>query len=109
MKKLKFSEPLTKLILNGKKNTTWRINDDKNISVDDLISLCYNDGKEFAQAKVVQVKETNFRSLTKEDREGHEEFSSDSEMYQTYSEYYKMKVIPETKVKVIKFKLLQML
>ncbi len=31
MKQLKFSEPLTKLILSGAKNVTWRINDNKNI------------------------------------------------------------------------------
>jgi len=49
MKQLKFSEPLSYLILSGKKDITWRINDNKNISVGDLISLCYNDGKEFAK------------------------------------------------------------
>jgi len=104
MKRLKFSEPLPKLILDGEKIYTWRINDEKNITVGDKLSLCYNDGREFAKAEVIAVKETTFADLTDEDKEGHEEFSSDEEMYTTYSEYYKMKVTPKTRLKVIKFK-----
>jgi hypothetical protein len=106
MKRLKFSELLPVLILSGQKNTTWRINDDKNIEVGDTISLCYNDGREFAKAEVIQVKETTFENLTEEDKKGHEKFSSDEEMYETYSRYYKMEVTPKTKVKIIKFRLL---
>jgi len=105
MKSLKFSEPLPDLILTNKKNSTWRINDDKNISVKDALSLCHNDGKEFAKAKVISVKETIFEKLTEEDKKEHEGFSSEEEMYSTYSEYYKMKVAPKTKLKVIRFKL----
>jgi len=106
MKQLKFSEPLANLILNGKKDISWRVNDDKNISAGDFISLCYKGGREFAKAKVVRVRETNFGNLTEEDKRGHEKFFSDNEMYQTYSKYYKMKITSETKVKVITFKLL---
>jgi len=106
MKRLRFSEPLPELILSGQKNTTWRINDDKNISIDDELSLCSNDGREFTRVRVISVKEKTFETLTKEDKEGHEKYSSDEEMYQTYSKYYKMKVTPKTKVKIIKFKLL---
>ena len=106
MKKLKFSEPLPELILRGEKDRTWRINDEKGIKVDDLLSLCYNDGREFAKAKVTWIKEKTFGELTKEDKEGHEEFSSDKEMYETYSKYYRMEVTPKTRLKVIKFSLL---
>jgi len=103
LKRLKFSEPLPKLILNGKKNSTWRINDDKNILINDLLSLCYSGGREFAKAKVIFVKETNFENLTEKDKEGHEKFLSDKEMYKAYSNYYNIKVGPKTKVKIIKF------
>ena len=106
MKKLKFSEPLPELILRGEKNITWRVNDDKGIVVDDELSLCYNDEKEFAKAKVIAVKDTTFENMAEGDKKGHEEFSSDEEMYRTYSKYYKMKVTPKTRVKVIKFRLL---
>lgn len=106
MKILKFSEPLPGLILNGQKNTTWRINDDKEISIGDKISLCYVNGKEFAKAKVILVNEATFENLTEEDKRGHEKFSSIEEMYKTYSRYYNIKVKPETKVKIIKFEVL---
>ncbi len=106
MKQLKFSEPLPKLILQGKKHTTWRIHDKRGIKADDILSLCYNNGKEFARVRTIKIRLTTFGKLTKEDKEGHEEFLSDKEMYQTYSKYYKIKVTPKTKVKIIKFKLI---
>ena len=106
MKSLKFWEPLPGLILDGKKTTTWRINDEKNIKEGDELSLTHKDGTEFAKAIVLEVKETTFGKFTDEDTESHEEFSSNKELYATYSKYYQMKVTPETEVKVIKFKLL---
>ncbi len=68
MKRLKFSEPLPEKILSGQKNTTWRINDDKNIMVNDILSLCHKDGTEFAKAKVINVRETTLGDLTDEAR-----------------------------------------
>ena len=106
MKKLKFSDPTPELVLNGKKCTTWRINDDKNITISDILSLCRSDGEEFAKAKVTQVREILFENLTGEDKEAHEKFSSDEEMYQIYSKYYNMNVTPKTKVKIIRFRLI---
>ena len=110
MKKLRFADPLPQLVLSNKKDTTWRIEDEKNLSVNDELSLSYADGtnkdKEFAKAKIIWVKETTFGSLTKEDKEGHEKFNSEDEMYKTYSRYYGNPVTPETKLKVIKFKLI---
>jgi len=107
MKYLRFAEPLPRLVLGGEKDTTWRINDNKNIMASDQLSLIDNDGQEFAKAKVLWIKETIFKNLTNEDLEGHEKFSSEEGMYQTYSRYYNMKVEPKTKVKIIKFILLQ--
>ena len=106
IKQLKFSDPLPELVLSGRKDTTWRINDDKSLAPNDLLSMCYDNGKEFARAKILWTKETEFGRLTNEDKEGHEKFSSEREMYETYSGYYKIKVTPETKVKVIKYKLI---
>jgi len=105
MKRLKFVTP--DLILKENKTTTWRINDEKNISVGDHLSLCDVNGKEFAKAEVTSVRETIFKNLTEEDKEGHEKFLSDKEMYHTYSGYYKMEVTPKTKLKIIKFQLMK--
>lgn len=105
MKQLKFSEPLPKLVLGGTKNTTWRINDKRGIIKGDQLSLCYNDGQEFAKAIATSVHETMFGELSDNDRAGHEAFANDEEMYATYSRYYNMAVTPKTNLKIIKFKL----
>ncbi len=106
MKTLKFKEPLTKLILQGEKNTTWRLFDDKNLSVGDVVSFLVQETKEkFAKATLIKVKETTFGKLTDEDCDGHEKFSSDEEMYKTYSGYYNRQVDKNSSVKIIKFEL----
>ncbi|NUJ97915.1 ASCH domain-containing protein [Candidatus Gracilibacteria bacterium] len=105
MKKLKFSSNLIELILNKTKDTTWRINDDKGLKIGDILSL--SDGeKEFSKAEILWVKETSFEHLTNEDKNGHENFSSDEEMYKIYSGYYKINIGAKTRLKVIKFKLI---
>lgn len=106
MKKLKFAEPLPSKILSGRKNTTWRINDDKEIIIGDLLSLCYINDIEFAKAKVISINESTFGKLSESDKEGHEKFDSEEEMYAIYSKYYNFQVTPETNLKVIKFELL---
>tara|TARA_Y100000310_G_scaffold287335_2_gene312146 strand:- start:1312 stop:1680 length:369 start_codon:yes stop_codon:yes gene_type:complete len=105
MKKLRFSEPLPGMVLSGEKNTTWRIDDEKKITVNNELSLCKTNNEEFGIGKVQWIKMTTFGNLTKEDLEGHEKFSSSEEMYKTYSSYYNIEVKPETVVKIIKFKL----
>ncbi len=107
MKTLKFREVLSKLILSGEKNTTWRLFDDKNLSAGDVVSfLVWENKKEFAKAKIIEVKETTLGKLTDKDWDGHEKFSSNEEMYKTYSKYYTQDVDENTILKVIKFELL---
>lgn len=106
LKTLKFVEPLPELILAGTKTSTWRINDEKNIVIDDELSFCNTAGKEFARAKVVEVLFARLGNLTVKEKEGHESYASEQEMYHTFSQFYKLPVGPETEVKIIKFKLL---
>lgn len=105
MKHLKFSEPIPEMILDGRVTATWRVNDEKMIGLRDVLSMRYLDGREFAQAKVVSIKITTFGQLTPEDREGHEKFHSADEMYEVFSGYYHTKVGPDTRLKIIRFKL----
>ncbi len=107
VKYLKFREELVELILKGKKTTTWRINDEKNIVAGDELSLQLINGEEFARARVIDVKETTFGNLKEIHKEGHEKYNSEEEMYRQFSKDYKMNVTPETPVKVIKFNLLK--
>ena len=53
---------------------------------------------------MLAVRETIFGKLTPEDKNGHEPFTSEKEMYDTYAGYYQQTVEPETAVKVIHFR-----
>ncbi len=106
MKTLKFRPYLIQLILDGVKDTTWRLFDDKDIKKGDELSLLnWVTVKEFTKAVVVFVKETTFSKLTDKDLEGHEEYKSKDEMYKKYSLYYGHQINGNTKLKIIKFKL----
>lgn len=73
--------------------------------VGDELSLWYNDGREFAQAVAIRVKETTFGELTKEDFIGHEKFVNEEDMYKHYAAYYHKEITPKTRLKIIEFKL----
>lgn len=91
------------LVLSGEKTTTWRLFDEKNLSAGDELQLVATDsGKVFANAVVSSVREKKFCEL---DKRGHETFSSDGQLYETYSAYYARPVEPETRVKIVEFKL----
>lgn len=107
MKRLKFYKELSKLILRGEKNTTWRIFDDKNLQVGDILQFIVTENKEeFAKAKIIEVKLKTFEELNEDDWMGHESFNSKEEMYKQYSLYYNQKVTSKTPLKIIKFELL---
>ncbi|HIP50377.1 MAG TPA: hypothetical protein EYG99_02920, partial [Candidatus Pacebacteria bacterium] len=61
-----------------------RLFGDKNLSVGDIISfIAWENGREFAQVKIVEVNEVRFCELEEDHWDGHEKYSSDTEMYQT--------------------------
>lgn len=106
IKTLKFIEPLPEMILKGEKDTTWRINDDKDLQKGDILSLIDSDRNEFGKAEIQWVKETTFKHLREEDTQGHEKFKTIDEMLTTYSGYYNTTVTLDTPIKIIKFKLI---
>ncbi len=77
MKTLRFENSLRELILAGTKTTTWRLNDEKDISVNDTLSFLDKNGNQFALAKVCEVRLKTFGRLNTSDKEGYESFSSD--------------------------------
>ena len=106
MKSLKFRNYLVPLVLSGEKTSTWRLFDDKDLSIGDEVELKeFVTLKHFANAKLTKVVEKPFRDLSDEDRQGHEVFNSDAEMYDNYTMYYKTEVGPDTLVKIIWFDL----
>ncbi len=105
MKTLKFRKKLSKLILDGNKTTTWRLFDDKDLSVGDIVQfIIFETRDEFTRVEIIFTKETTFGELTQEDWEGHETFESDEEMYKTYEKYYNKNVDKNSPVKIIKFR-----
>jgi len=110
VKTLKFDHDLAQLILEGKKNSTWRLYDDKNLSVDDEIRIVdkvktdmSDTWQVIGHAKVNEVVEKRLGDVTTEDMKGHELFNSDEEMLAKYRSYYGERVTLDTPVKIIYF------
>ena len=107
-KKLHFAQNLVPLILSGKKISTWRLWDDKDLSTGDIIYFIESGtDKHFATGKLTKIIEKPLEELTEEDKKGHEMFESDEEMYKTYTMYYKRTVNKNTLVKIIWFELVK--
>jgi hypothetical protein len=101
LKKLLFAAPFPKILFTGEKTKTFRVTGGERYNPGDRISLCLVDGMEFAQAKVISKTRKRFRELTDLDWRGHERFSSEEEIYKTYSNWEGFKVTPETFLEII--------
>lgn len=107
MKKLKFEAKLVPLVLSGEKNVTWRLFDDKDLSVGDELQLINKEtGEMFASAKILSVKEKSLGDIDADGFDGHEKFASKSEMIETYKRYYGDNVDENSQVKIIQFELI---
>jgi hypothetical protein len=106
-KQISFNEKLVDLILTGKKTATWRIDDQKNLSIGDVCDFINSQSKElFATARLTEVFEKCFKDLTQTDKFGHESYESEQKMYEVFEGYYHKHIGPNTLVKVAKYKLL---
>lgn len=108
MKKVKFATSLVPLVLSGEKTSTWRLFDDKDLSVgDDIICVDTTTGAEFASARITSVKEKPLGDVVDGDFVAHEKFESREKMFETYRIYYGDKVQDDSVVKIINFMLLE--
>ncbi len=106
-KKMKFNANLVPLVLSGGKVSTWRLWDDKDLKVGDIVDFLESGtGKHFASGRLTKVIQKRLGELTEEDKSGHEKFSSDENMYKTYKDYYQREVGPMSIVKIIWFELI---
>ncbi|MFA6405180.1 MAG: hypothetical protein WCW46_00320 [Candidatus Paceibacterota bacterium] len=93
-------------MLSGEKNSTWRLFDDKDLSLnDEFIIQEWGTGENFGKALIIKVEEKKLKDLQDSDFEGHEKYESEEKMYENYRKYYGDKVTPDTVVKMIDFKL----
>lgn len=107
MKSLKFRPDLVKDILAGKKTTTWRLFDDKDLQEGDRVELLNWETKErFVDAQINHIREKQVADISEADYEGHERYENPEVLLKTLQEYYGERVNPETVVKIIEFKLL---
>lgn len=64
MKTLKFKHEFVKEILKGKKTTTWRLFDDKNLKIKDEMELIDKDsGEGFGKAVIVDIQKKKIKDL----------------------------------------------
>ncbi|PIZ60853.1 hypothetical protein COY18_00495 [Candidatus Saccharibacteria bacterium CG_4_10_14_0_2_um_filter_41_11] len=110
MKTLKFNHSDAQKILQGLKTTTWRLYDDKDLSVDDQIKIIDKVDPASPKAwtiiglgKVTEVTEKKLGKAGDEDMKGHESYSSKEEMLKTYKFYYGERVTFDTPVKIVHF------
>lgn len=108
MKTLKFRQDLVKEIMEDRKTSTWRLFDDKDLSVGDKLDFVdWESGKKFAEAEITNVKVKNLGEIEESDFLGHEKYISTEDMLEHYRQYYGDRVAIETPVKIIDFKILK--
>ena len=110
MKKLKLHHDLARLVEEGKKTTTWRLFDDKDLSVNDVVELIDKVDPDKPQtwrvigmATIRKVIEKRLGDVAPEDMSEAQEFVSPEAMLATFRKYYGENVEMGTMVKMIWF------
>ncbi len=110
MKSLKLDHHLAQLVIAGKKTTTWRLFDDKDLSVNDDVKLIDKvdplrpeTWKVIGIAHINTVIQKRLGDIDSLDYDGHEQFSSTHELLKTYQSYYGPDVNFDTPIKIIRF------
>lgn len=105
MKIVKFRQHFIPNILSGAKNTTWRLFDDKALSIGDEIELVdFETKSKFGTAKIVNMIEKNIEELSRDELTGHG-YESLDKMIASHKVYYGDRVDGKTRVKIIEFEL----
>jgi ribonuclease HI len=110
MKTHKFLHTAAVDIANGKKTATWRLYDDKDLSVNDEFNIIDKvnpkDKQTWAiigRGKIYKIVEKKLGDITSADMDGHEGFSSPEQMLKTYKNYYGQRVSFDDPIKMIYF------
>jgi ribonuclease HI len=110
MKKLKLDHTLAELVLKGEKTTTWRLFDDKDLSVNDQLLLIDKINpkdpktwKTIGTATIDKIVQKRLGDITEADMEGQERFASKEEVLTTFQRYYGSDVTWHTPVKMVHF------
>ena len=110
MKKLKLNHEFAELVLKGVKTSTWRIFDDKDLSVNDRVLLIdkvepNNPEKwqDIGVATIDKVTQKRLEDISDSDLNDHGDDGSKKNILDKYIEYYGPDVTLQTPVKIIHF------
>lgn len=110
MKKLKLDHELAEAVVRGDKTSTWRLFDDKDLTVNDdvvLIDKVHPDQPQSWQAigtaRINRVIEKRLGDITEADSDGHGTWESTEAMLADFRIYYGSNVSADTPVKIIHF------
>lgn len=108
-KTLKLDHDLATAVRAGTKRTTWRVFDEKNISVNDQIELVDKvDPSDMATWQIMgtaivdQVLEKRMEAITSAEMAEHG-YNSYDELYASFTNYYGDSIGPQTAIKIISF------
>lgn len=95
---------MLKKLWGGEKRATWRLFDDKDLTLGDELQLINKETSHiFGTATITALYVKTLGTLEEKDWEGHERFISGDVMYATYRQYYGALVAADTTVKIITF------
>ncbi len=110
MKTLKLDHELAQQIASGEKTSTWRINDEKDISVNDEVQLIdkvdphdRRTWQVIGIATIDEVVQKRIGELTIEDMEGHAKYDSVDDLLDEFRKYYGSDITEQTGIKLINF------
>ena len=110
MKKLKMDHQLAQAVVRGEKTSTWRVFDDKDLTVNDEVALIDKvEADRPATWRVVgtlhirKVVQKHFSEIRDEDYVGHGGYGSQQAMLDHFREYYGDRVTLDTPVKIVHF------
>ncbi len=110
MKTLKLDHQLATDVLSGRKSSTWRMFDDKDLSVNDEVRLLDKVDPErpetwraIGTARINTVVQKRLGDVAREDYEGHNPHDSQQAMLDEFRTYYGSNVDLDTPIKIIRF------
>ncbi|HEX5447665.1 MAG TPA: reverse transcriptase-like protein [Candidatus Saccharimonadales bacterium] len=111
MKTLKFDHEAAQEVLGGQKTATWRLFDDKDLSVNDQLRVIDkvnpddgNSWRVIGEAVVTEIVAKKLGDVTDKDMAGHEIYRSKDEMLEVYRRRYGERVNLDDPVKIVYFK-----
>jgi len=104
MKTLKFTPDQIPSIVSGERKATWRLNDDKQLDVGDILEFINSqNGQTFGYATINEIIIKRLCDLNDNDKQGHENYNNEQEILNTFKKFYGNNVTIDSKVKVIKY------